>query len=368
VADAPGGCRELEGGFPNFRETSIVDGRARMKQALMVLVVFCLADGPVSVAQPPATRIHKLEELRWPQIDALDRERTLFILTIGMLEEHGPHLPIGADTFGVAFEAAGVAREVARALPQWNVVMMPVIDYGNGGANVIGGQLVHPGTYGIRRSTLRSLVADIGAQLAENRFKWIFVLTGHGSPSHGVAVNEACDFVSESFGVRMVHVSALFRADEPIQARGRAVMAKHFSPAEITSLGLDPHAGTSETSVILALRPDLVPDSYKRLAPLIAQTPDEMRAIASTPGWPGYLSSPARATPAYGRAVETWWIDGMSDLVLRAVGGQDLSMTPRAPTQINSAVAPMLDKALAEEQAFEAKLQEWLSRRRPPQD
>jgi hypothetical protein len=61
---------------------------------------------------------------------------------------------------------------------------------------VLGGQFVHPGTYGIRQSAIRSLVADVGAQVALNRFKWIFVPTGHASPPHNIAINEACDFVS----------------------------------------------------------------------------------------------------------------------------------------------------------------------------
>ena len=106
----------------------------------------------------------------------------MFILPIGMVEEHGPHLPVGADTFGVMFEAAGVARRVSQALPRWHLVMMPPLNYGETGANEIGNDLIHPGTYGIRHTTLRSFVADIGAQVAQNGFRWIFVLNGHGSP------------------------------------------------------------------------------------------------------------------------------------------------------------------------------------------
>ena len=139
---------------------------------------------PRETARADRSRIHKLEELRWPQINALNRERTLFILPIGMLEEHGPHLPIGADTFGVLYEANGVSRQISKALPGWNVVMMPTINYGQGGANQAGGILVHSGTYAIRQSTLRSLVADVGGQVAQNGFKWIFVMTGHGAPAH----------------------------------------------------------------------------------------------------------------------------------------------------------------------------------------
>jgi creatinine amidohydrolase/Fe(II)-dependent formamide hydrolase-like protein len=48
----------------------------------------------------------------WPQIDALNRDRTLFILPVGMVNEHGPHLPVGAaelSSFGMDVHA-GVAE------------------------------------------------------------------------------------------------------------------------------------------------------------------------------------------------------------------------------------------------------------------
>src|SRR6187401_3183445 len=96
---------------------------------------------------PPRSRLYKLEELTRLQIDALDRQRTLFILPLGMIEQHGPHLPVGADTFGVMFEANGAAGRVTRALPDWNVVMMPAVHYGHSGANTLGDRLVDPGTY-----------------------------------------------------------------------------------------------------------------------------------------------------------------------------------------------------------------------------
>jgi hypothetical protein len=170
----------------------------------------------------------------------------MFILPSGMLEEHGPHLPIASDTFGVMVEANGVAKRVSRQLPQWNIVMMPPLHYGETGANEIGGIFVHPGTYGIRHTTLRPLVADIGAQVAQNGFKWVFVLTGHASPTHGIALNEACDFVSETFGVNMLHVSGLFRADQKIQSRaktiaeiGKALGVKYLIVGSVTKFGTE---------------------------------------------------------------------------------------------------------------------------------
>jgi creatinine amidohydrolase len=345
-----------------------------MNHALIVLIVWVISSAAASAqeqgasqrggAVPPRARIYKLEELTWPQIDALDRQRTLFILPVGMIEEHGPHLPVGADTLGVMYEAHGASRRVSRALPDWNVVMMPPINYGQLGANQLGDMPVHPGTYSIRMSTLRSFVADLGAQIAQNGFKWIFVMNGHGAPTHNIALNEACDFVSETLGVTMLHLTGLFRADAAIQSIGEKILAKHFSPAERSSFGMDVHAGVGETSGMLAVRPDLVRSNYKTLPSRAGQSLDELRQMMTAPGWQGYLSSPARATAAYGRAFEAWWIEGFTDLILRAVRGENMFVLPRSPETVPPPLAPLLEKALATEAAFEATLEEWLAKRK----
>ena len=241
---------------------------------------------------------------------------------------------------------------------------MPPINYGQSGANQLGDMLVHPGTYGIRQSTLRSLVADLGGQVAQNGFKWIFVMNGHGAPTHNIAINEACDFVSETFRVTMLHLTGLFRADAAIQSSGERINATYFSAAELSSFGMDVHAGVGETSGMLAVRPDLVRSNYKTLPSRAGRSLEELRDIATAPGWQGYLSSPARATAAYGRAVEAWWIDGFTDLILRAVRGENMFVHARFPETVPPAVAPTLEKALANEAAFEAKLEDWLVQRR----
>jgi hypothetical protein len=115
--------------------------------------------------------------------------------------------------------------------------------------------------------------------------------------------------------------------------------------------------------VNLALRHELVASSYRKLPPLSGSSREELQKIASRPGWQGYLSAPAQATAAYGRAVEAWWVDGLSELVLRAVKGEDLSKAPRAHDRIDPEVSAIVGKALDDEQAFEAKFQEWLSHR-----
>src|SRR5688572_7686805 len=147
------------GALPPFAER-------RMKHLLVVPCV-CALCGCSEPATPPsdasAPSIYRIEELTWPAIDALDRDRTLFILPVGMLEQHGPHLPVGADTLAVVHEANAVAQNVSRAIPGWSVVLMPEVAYGHSGANNLGDLPIHPGTYALRQATFRSLLADIGA-------------------------------------------------------------------------------------------------------------------------------------------------------------------------------------------------------------
>ena len=307
-----------------------------------------------------------IADLNWQQIAALDREKTLFLLTVGMLEEHGPHLPIAADTIGVEHEARSVADSLRQALPDWQVVLMPTVHYGSSGANQIGNVTIHPGTYALRQSTLRSLVADIGSQIAQNGFKWVFVLNGHGAPTHHKAVNDACDFVSDVFRATMLNVSALFTADPTIQAQGEAIAARHFSAAEVQSFGRDQHAGVGETSGVLAIRPDLVDPEYRSLPSLRVENRTEMIDTASKPGWPGYFSAPAKANAAYGRDVEGWWISGMSNLILAAVRGENLRNRPRWPEQAENdpAYGEILEYALAPERAFDLQFERWLDQRK----
>lgn len=343
-----------------------------MKQPLILFIVSVMSGAAEAAPDQTATernraasrpRVHKLEELAWPQIDALDRQRTLFILPVGMLEQHGPHLPVGADTIALTYEANAAATRVSRALPDWNVVMMPAINYGHGGANQLGNMPIHPGTYGIRQSTLRSLVADVGGQIAQNGFKWIFVANGHGAPMHNIALNEACDFVSETFRVTMLHLSGLFKGDPALVARGDAINAKHFRSDELSSFGMDVHAGVSETSGMLAVRSDLVRPVFKSLPSQAGHSQEELRRIATTPGWQGYLSSPAKATVAHGRAIEEWWIAGFTDLVVRAVRGENMFGHTRVPETMPASLAPMFEKGLADDDAFGARLQNWLTQR-----
>ena len=169
-------------------------------------------------------------------------------------------------------------------------------------------------------------------------------MNNHGAPTHNFAINEACDFVSETFQVTMLHVTGLLRADPSIQAAGQKVNSKYFSASQLSALGLDIHGGVGETSGTLAIRPDLVSPQYCKLPSRVGRSFEELREIAAAPGWEGYLSDPAKASAAHGRAVEAWWIAGFAELILRAVRGENRFGHPRLPDAIPAPVVAVTEK------------------------
>ena len=323
--------------------------------------------GGQSRPRPNAQRaaIHRIEELTATQIGALDRNKTLFLLPVGMLEQHGPHLPIGSDTYSVNFEVDAVANRLGNSLAGWTIILMPILHYGEGGANQIGNIQVHPGTYGIRHTTLRAIVADIGGQIAQNGFKWIFVLHGHGSPYHNIAISDASDFISEAFRVTMLNITSIQWADPEVDARTRRIAARYYSPADMEAFGLDIHAGTSETSGLLAIQPRLVRNSYRNLPARNARSPQDLRRIATTPGWEGYFAAPARASAAYGRELAELSVEASADFIRRALGGENLFGRPRYPVQLidNPAIQRISQDTAEHQRAFAARLDQWLRQR-----
>ena len=55
----------------------------------------------------------------------------------------------------------------------------------------------------------------------------------------------------------------------------------------------------------------------------------------------------------------------MSELILQTIRGEDMSARPGAPGTLPPPIAPIIERALANEAAFGAELDAWLAQRRP---
>jgi hypothetical protein len=106
-------------------------------------------------------------------------------------------------------------------------------------------------------------------------------------------LDQAGDYFRDVYKGKMVNLPGLLRRPtEPEIPRTPEVMKEEGA--------FEVHAGMSETSRILFLRPDLVPVSYLTAKPFTANNPGEAVRLAASGDWLGYIGSPRLATATYG--------------------------------------------------------------------
>lgn len=122
------------------------------------------------------------------------------------------------------------------------------------------------------------------------------------------------------------------------------------------------HAGASETSLILFLRPDLVNSGYKDATPLPAPDRKTHVETARAKDWPGYWGSPRLATAAAGAARWKASSSRWAELALKILDGFDYSHMKRLGDETTpSAEASVAGKTLTQHnQEIENKQLDWL--------
>jgi creatinine amidohydrolase len=219
------------------------------------------------------------EDLTMPGFEALREQTQTVLLPLGSLEEHGPHLPLGTDTF----HALEVARRVARLRP---VVVAPPLFYG-----MCRSTREHPGTVSISGDALRGLLLSLGREFYRQGLRRLVFISGHAGGTHISAIIEAAERLLEELPearVAVVNLLDLLRevlSDQPdlVQTRG------------------DSHAGEVETALMLAAYPHLVrgtaPEEWPRF-PKYVLVRNKKRY------WPGGVwGNPAPAAAPQGEAI-----------------------------------------------------------------
>ena len=316
----------------------------------------------VCAAVPAAAQIVRIGDLNTAQIRALDRAKTVVMLTGGMLEEHGPYLPAGTDAILSSQLAQEVAVAIVATKPGWTVLSVPQIPLGTSGSNEIGGRFSFPGTYTVRPSTLRAVFMDLASELGDQGFRWIMVVHVHGAPLQLRAIDDAGDFFHDTYGGRMINLWDLV----PVISGWGNAMVGAMTDAEKKEDGASLHGGMDEHSLILYLKPELVDAGYKSAPAVTGRTAQESFAAAKRPAWPGYLGSPRLATAAFGEKIWKAFSAAASEQTLKILDGTDPSTIPRYADILEK--NPLyqkdwIDPAKAHDEALEAKEREWLRRK-----
>lgn len=207
--------------------------------------------------------------------------RTVALLPLAAVEQHGPHLPAGTD----ALIAEGyLARTVALAPDELDLLILPVQEIGLSAEHAS-----FPGTLTLSAAAAMAIWTEIGASVARAGCRKLVMVTSHGGNS------AVMDLVAGDLRARhaLVAVTTAWR--------------RFGSPPGV----LDPHetrhgihAGEAETSVMLALRPDLVRmDRAENFVPrTVPMEGDFARLSAGRPAAFAWMAEDLHASGAMGNA------------------------------------------------------------------
>ena len=175
------------------------------------------------------------QEMTTEDFELLDAESVIAILPVAAIEQHGPHLPVEVDT---RINIGLIGRMIELAPPELSIAVLPTMPVGKSNEH-----LAFPGTLSLSAETLIRLWTEIGECVHRAGIRKMVIFNTHGGQP------QIADIVARDLRVRL----GMF----VVCANGYGLGKPEglFPEAELQH-GI--HGGTSETSMMLHLRPDLV--------------------------------------------------------------------------------------------------------------
>ena len=235
-------------------------------------------------------------------VKALEKSQGTCVLPFGILEKHGPHLPLGTDLINVRYASVhGAEQEYAIVFPEYYF-----------------GQIFEakhePGTVAYSGQLQLQLLRETTAEMARNGCKKIIIANGHGGNNHLLPF-----FSQEQLAAPHDYVIYIYQpAGSP---PGRPPMKSSF----------DSHAGEAETSHVMVSRPELVHMDRVASESGADQKRQDLPAGVYTGIWwyakfpEHYAGDAAGANTTLGEFDMKAWADGIAG-VIRAVKSDQVSL------------------------------------------
>lgn len=261
-----------------------------------------------------------LAKIPFPRVAEMAKlSNVLTILPVGVVEEHGAHLPLGLDSFAAEVYSAAAAPHLEEA--GYQVVVAPTINYG-----VARAAIDFPGTLSLEPETLRSMVVEIGRSLARHGLNRLVILNGHRDLHHMKALDDARAILLSEKAAQVLVVG--FASDAAMTAACYRDGVKQFyrSPRP----DREGHGGESETSVALHSFPELVKrEIIQELTPNfdydVEAFRNETKDYWSITDGRGYFGWPQAATAATGEKLVTIRGRNIAKVILQTWGSRNRS-------------------------------------------
>jgi creatinine amidohydrolase/Fe(II)-dependent formamide hydrolase-like protein len=228
--------------------------------------------------------ISSLSLLSRTELEGLPRELTCFLVPVGGIESHGPHLPLGTKLLHAEDWAHGLAEKLQATLPAWNFVILPLLPLSVD--SITSGFALN-----VRPHVVRDAIVDQCDHLKRKGFLNFAVVSSHLSPRQLTAIEDAGKIISRGrlFGLgnkaNLISVtSALVPSSESWASPMIAI------PAE--------HGGALDTALVLKVNPEWVKPDFKTLPAVERPKATMKRFVEYFQGKvDGYWGHPAAADP-----------------------------------------------------------------------
>jgi creatinine amidohydrolase len=243
-----------------------------------------------------------MAHLTYVQIEEAAQEGTIVLFPIGVIEEHGPHLPLAVDVYGAYLQSRAVKSKLEKK--GIKSLIAPPFYWG---INMATGAF--SGSFTCREETVIAVLTDAMANLKKWGLDRVFFLNHHMDGSHVQALDKAVRKARKEIGIQAYWILDQFMAkrlgfkgDEP-----HLLLHKTLMDMGTSSQYLNIHAETYETSFMLHYLPHLVNSGVLRTLKPTNLTFDDLlvwrnggaEARKVTPQ--GYFGDPATANPEMGR-------------------------------------------------------------------
>ncbi|MBN2741194.1 MAG: creatininase [Rhodobacteraceae bacterium] len=191
-------------------------------------------------------------ELAWPDVEARIAAGAPVFLPLGATEQHGRHMALNVDVVIPTAIAARAAAELGG-------LVLPTVAYGNRSQPKTGGGPGFPGTLNLSAHTFSLIVRDVICELFRQNVRKIVTVNGHyeniGPTIEGIEL--ALDAIGRDRAADLV----ILRVDHWDMVRPETM--DRIFPDGFPGIELE-HASVLETSMMMALRPELVDLSKAR--------------------------------------------------------------------------------------------------------
>ena len=233
-----------------------------------------------------------LEEMTSVEVEeALNTCQTV-IIPFGVMEAHGPHMPLSTDTL----QARDAAVRASKLTP---VFVAAAVPYG-----ICRSLAGHAGTIGISGETVRCLTFDLLQSMYDMGMRNFILYSGHASAMQMAAIEEAAERALRSCPKANIAIVLEYDVIKP------HVGKLYETPGDL-------HAGEIEASRIMAIRPDLVrnvllPEASDRESTRPILVRDTRRH------WPSAVAgSPRKATAEKGERIGQVVAEYLAELIGR---------------------------------------------------